>query len=210
MAETNDLKSLQCRFESDQGYVSEKHLIFENDIRGPFPTGTESIYLGMGCFWGAEKKLWVAPGVVCTAVGYMGGHGEDPLYPVVCTGTTGHAEIVRVVFDPTKTSVYNILKIFWENHDPTQGNRQGNDIGTQYRSAIYWTNSDQERVALETARVYNEVLLSKGFDPVTTELESAEGKIFWYAEEYHQQYLIKNPNGYDCHAHTGIDLPEIA
>ena len=209
MAETNDLKSLQCRFESDQGYVSEIHLIFGNDIRGPFPAGTESIYLGMGCFWGAEKKLWVAPGVVCTAVGYMGGHTENPLYPEVKTSTTGHAETVLVVFDPTKTSVYNILKIFWENHDPTQGNRQGNDIGTQYRSAIYWTNSEQERVALEAARVYNEVLLSKGFDPITTQLESAEGKIFWYAEEYHQQYLIKNPNGYDCHAHTGIDLPEI-
>jgi peptide-methionine (S)-S-oxide reductase len=187
--------------------MSELHLIFKTDIRGPFPDQTESIYLGMGCFWGAEKKLWVAPGVVNTSVGYMGGHSENPTYPQVCTGNTGHAEIVRVVFDPAVTSVYNILKIFWENHDPTQGNRQGNDVGTQYRSAIYWTTSEQERVARETAKLYNDVLVSKKFDPITTELANADGKIYWYAEEYHQQYLIKNPKGYDCHAHTGIDLP---
>lgn len=189
--------------------MAELHLIFGTDIRGPFPEGTESIYLGMGCFWGAEKKLWVAPGVVSTSVGYMGGHKENPTYPEVCTSQTGHAEIVRVVFDPKVTSVYNILKIFWENHDPTQGNRQGNDIGTQYRSAIYWSNTEQERVARETARLYNDVLVNKGYGPVTTELASSDGKIFWYAEEYHQQYLIKNPNGYDCHAHTGIDLPQL-
>jgi peptide-methionine (S)-S-oxide reductase len=163
----------------------------------------------MGCFWGAEKKLWVAPGVLNTAVGYMGGHSANPLYPEVCTGTTGHAETVLVVFDPAVTSAYNILKIFWENHDPTQGNRQGNDIGTQYRSAIYWTNPELEKISRETAKLYNDVLVSKGFDPVTTELDTAQGKTFWYAEEYHQQYLIKNPNGYDCHAHTGIDLPAL-
>jgi peptide-methionine (S)-S-oxide reductase len=190
--------------------MTEQHLIFGTDIRGPFPAGSQSIYLGMGCFWGAEKKLWVAPGVLNTAVGYMGGHSANPLYPEVCTGTTGHAETVLVVFDPAVTSAYNILKIFWENHDPTQGNRQGNDIGTQYRSAIYWTNPELEKTSRETAKLYNDVLDSKGFDPVTTELDTAQGKTFWYAEEYHQQYLIKNPNGYDCHAHTGIDLPALA
>jgi len=189
--------------------MTEQHLIFGTDIRGPFPAGSQSIYLGMGCFWGAEKKLWVAPGVLNTAVGYMGGHSADPLYPEVSTGTTGHAETVLVVFDPSVTSAYNILKIFWENHDPTQGNRQGNDIGTQYRSAIYWTNPELEKISRETAKLYNDVLVSKGFDPVTTELDTAQGKTFWYAEEYHQQYLIKNPNGYDCHAHTGIDLPAL-
>ena len=190
--------------------MTEQHLIFGTDIRGPFPAGSQSIDLGMGCFWGAEKKLWVAPGVLNTAVGYMGGHSANPLYPEVCTGTTGHAETVLVVFDPAVTSAYNILKIFWENHDPTQGNRQGNDIGTQYRSAIYWTNPELEKISRETAKLYNDVLVSKGFDPVTTELDTAQGKTFWYAEEYHQQYLIKNPNGYDCHAHTGIDLPALA
>ena len=189
--------------------MTEQHLIFGTDIRGPFPAGSQSIYLGMGCFWGAEKKLWVAPGVLNTAVGYMGGHSANPLYPEVCTGTTGHAETVLVVFDPAVTSAYNILKIFWENHDPTQGNRQGNDIGTQYRSAINWTNPELEKISRETAKLYNDVLVSKGFDPVTTELDTAQGKTFWYAEEYHQQYLIKNPNGYDCHAHTGIDLPAL-
>lgn len=187
--------------------MTETHLVLNTDIRGPWPTGTEVIYFGMGCFWGAEKKLWVIPGVVSTAVGYMGGDGIDPTYPLVCTGATGHAETVLVAYDPTKTSIYELLKCFWENHDPTQGNRQGNDIGSQYRSAIYWTNPEQEKWARDTREAYNAILVSKGFDPITTELASAEGKKFWYAEEYHQQYLIKNPNGYDCHAHTGIDLP---
>ena len=183
------------------------HLVLNTDIRGPWPTGTEVIYLGMGCFWGAEKKLWVIPGVVSTAVGYMGGDGIDPTYPLVCTGATGHTETVMVAYDPTKTSIYELLKCFWENHDPTQGNRQGNDIGSQYRSAIYWTTPEQEKWARDSREAYNNILVAKGFDPITTELASAEGKKFWYAEEYHQQYLIKNPNGYDCHAHTGIDLP---
>jgi peptide-methionine (S)-S-oxide reductase len=187
--------------------MSEMHLVLNTDIRGPWPTGTEVIYLGMGCFWGAEKKLWVIPGVVSTAVGYMGGDGIDPTYPLVCTGATGHTETVMVAYDPTKTSIYELLKCFWENHDPTQGNRQGNDIGSQYRSAIYWTTPEQEKWARDSREAYNNILVAKGFDPITTELASAEGKKFWYAEEYHQQYLIKNPNGYDCHAHTGIDLP---
>lgn len=187
--------------------MSEQHLVYQNDIRGPWAEGTEVIYLGMGCFWGAEKKFWPVDGIVCTAVGYMGGTAADPTYPLVCTGATGHAEIVMVAYDPAKTDVYNMLKVFWENHDPTQGNRQGNDIGTQYRSAVYWTTPEQESLVRATREAYNEVLLARGFDPITTELGPADGKTFWYAEEYHQQYLIKNPNGYDCHAHTGIDLP---
>lgn len=187
--------------------MSEQHLVYKNDIHGPWSPGTEVIYLGMGCFWGAEKKFWPVDGIVCTAVGYMGGTSPDPTYPLVCTGATGHAEIVMVAYDPTRTDVYNMLKVFWENHDPTQGNRQGNDMGTQYRSAVYWTTTDQEKLVRATRDSYNEVLLARGFDPITTELASADGKTFWYAEEYHQQYLIKNPNGYDCHAHTGIDLP---
>lgn len=187
--------------------MSEQHLVYKNDIRGPWAPGTEVIYLGMGCFWGAEKKFWPVDGIVCTAVGYMGGTAPDPTYPLVCTGATGHAEIVMVAYDPTQTDVYNMLKVFWENHDPTQGNRQGNDMGTQYRSAVYWTTPEQEVLVRATRESYNEVLLARGFDPITTELASADGKTFWYAEEYHQQYLIKNPNGYDCHANTGYFLP---
>ena len=187
-----------------------QHLTLNTDIHGPWPASTERIYLGMGCFWGAEKKFWQVPGVVCTAVGYMGGTAEDPTYPLVCTGSTGHAEIVLVVFDPAVVTTFDVLKVFWENHDPTQGNRQGGDIGTQYRSAVYWTTPEQEQLVRKTAGIYNDVLVSKGFDPVTTELDTADGKTFWYAEDYHQQYLIKNPDGYDCHAHTGILLPELA
>lgn len=189
--------------------MTQLHLVFGDDIRGPLPADSQVLYLGMGCFWGAEKKLWVAPGVVRTVVGYMGGTTIEPLYPLVSTGTTGHAEIVMVAYDPKQTTTYDILKIFWENHDPTQGNRQGNDIGTQYRSAVYWTTPEQEAIVRETRESYNDVLVKLGFDPISTELASAEGKTFWFAEEYHQQYLIKNPNGYDCHAHTGIVLPAL-
>ncbi len=161
----------------------------------------------MGCFWGAEKKLWAVPGVVTTAVGYMGGTTEDPNYPLVCTGSTGHAEIVLVVYEPSEVNFYDLLKVFWENHDPTQGNRQGGDIGTQYRSAVYWTTSGQEALINASKSAYEEVLLQSGLDPITTEIANADGKVFWYAEDYHQQYLIKNPNGYDCHANTGYALP---
>ncbi len=187
--------------------MSEMHLFLDTDIRGPWPTGTEVIYFGMGCFWGAEKKLWIVPGVVSTAVGYMGGTSSDPTYPLVCTGTTGHAEIVMVAYDPARTSIYDLLKVFWENHDPTQGNRQGNDIGTQYRSAVYWTTDEQEAWVRATHDAYNDVLAAHHLGPITSELDEAGDKIFWYAEEYHQQYLIKNPNGYDCHANTGYFLP---
>ncbi len=187
--------------------MSDLHLVYKNDIHGPWDSTTQVIYLGMGCFWGAEKKFWPVEGIVTTAVGYMGGTAADPTYPMVCTGSTGHAEIVMVAYDPARIDVFDVLKVFWENHDPTQGNRQGNDMGTQYRSAIYWTTPEQETVVRATREAYNDVLLAKGFDPIATELAPAQGKQFWYAEEYHQQYLIKNPNGYDCHAHTGIDLP---
>jgi len=189
--------------------MSETHLFLNTDIRGPWAAGTEVIYFGMGCFWGAEKKLWVVPGVVSTAVGYMGGTSDDPTYPLVCTGTTGHAEIVMVAYDPAQTSLYDLLKVFWENHDPTQGNRQGNDIGTQYRSAVYWTTDEQEISVRATHKTYGEVLSAHQLGPITTECDLADGKTFWYAEEYHQQYLIKNPNGYDCHANTGYFLPAV-
>lgn len=189
--------------------MATEHLVLHTDIHGPWAEGTQRIYLGMGCFWGAEKKLWVLPGVVTTVVGYMGGHTENPLYPEVKTSTTGHAETVLVVYDPTKIDLIDILRVFWENHDPTQGDRQGGDIGSQYRSAIYWTTAEQEALALATRDAYNDVLVKAGLDDITTQIAPAEGKVFWYAEDYHQQYLVKNPNGYDCHAHTGYLLPEV-
>lgn len=190
--------------------TQELHSVLGSSLHGPWPAGSQELYLGMGCFWGAEKKFWVLPGIITTSVGYMGGHAANPSYQLVCTGTTGHAEIVSVVYDPAVLSTYDVLKVFWENHDPTQGNRQGNDIGTQYRSAVYWTNAEQEDLVRRSAAAYQQVLLSKGFDPITTELRGAQGLTYWFAEDYHQQYLYKVPHGYDCHAHTGIDLPELA
>lgn len=183
------------------------HLVLGSDIFGPWSTEYESVYFGMGCFWGAEKKLWQIPGVKVTAVGYMGGVTPEPNYPLVCTGETGHAEIVLVVYNPAEVDFYDLLKVFWENHDPTQGNRQGNDIGTQYRSAVYYTTVAQKELVEKSLLAYQEVLSAAGLPTITTEVDSAEGKKFWYAEDYHQQYLIKNPNGYDCHANTGYALP---
>ena len=181
------------------------HLVLDTDIRGPWPQGTEVIYFGMGCFWGAEKKLWNLPGVVSTAVGYMGGSASDPTYPLVCTGSTGHSEIVLVAYDPSKTSIYDLLKCFWENHDPTQGNRQGNDIGTQYRSAIYFSN-DAQRAAAEASReLFQRELTAAGFGAITTEIAPLDE--YFYAEEYHQQYLGKNPNGYCGMGGTGVSCP---
>lgn len=179
-----------------------------------WPPGSEVLYVGMGCFWGAEKKYWNTPGVIATATGYQGGSADSPTYQQVCTGRTGHAENVKVVYDPRVVSTYEILRIFWENHDPTQGMRQGNDMGSQYRSTLYWTNPEQERLAKLTASGYSDVLRAKGLDPITTELAAAEqdGHVllpFHVAEDYHQKYLWKNPHGYDCHAHTGIDLPAL-
>jgi peptide-methionine (S)-S-oxide reductase len=181
---------------------------------GPFPAGVVTLYLGMGCFWGAEKRLWQLPGVHTTAVGYQGGSTPHPTYAEVCTGLTGHAEMVMVAYDPAVVATVDVLRVFWENHDPTQGMRQGNDVGSQYRSAVYWSTHEQQVLVERSAAAYNEVLQSEGFDPITTELGPAvvDGEIvlpFYLAEMNHQQYLHKHPHGYDCHAHTGILLPEI-
>jgi len=190
--------------------VPDRHAVLGTSLEGPWSATTEVIYFGMGCFWGAERKFWKLPGVVSTAVGYQGGFSPNPSYEEVCTARTGHTEAVMVAYEPAEASTYDLLKVFWENHDPTQVFRQGNDVGTQYRSAIYWTNPEQDRLAHTTRDAYNEVLVGKGFDPISTEIRSAADLAFYYAEEHHQQYLYKVPNGYDCHAHTGILLPALA
>jgi peptide-methionine (S)-S-oxide reductase len=185
--------------------VAARHAVLGTSMKPPFPEGMEQIVLGMGCFWGAEKIFWQTPGVYTTAVGYAGGHTPNPTYEEVCSGSTGHAEVVLVVFDPAKTSLNEILRLFWENHDPTQGMRQGNDRGTQYRSAIY-TNSDAQREAAIASRdMYAEKLKAAGYGEITTEI--ADAGPFYYAEDYHQQYLEKNPWGY-CPDHgTGVSCP---
>ena len=187
------------------------HLTLSKTLSGPWPDGTQIISFGMGCFWGAEKKFWALPGVVCTSVGYQGGAAPTPTYREVCSGSTGHAEMVQIAYDPSVVSTYDLLKIFWENHDPTQGNRQGNDIGSQYRSAIFCSTGEQITLARDTARIYGDALAQAGLGAITTQIELATSPsvahTYWLAEDYHQQYLIKNPNGYDCHAHTGIYLP---
>ena len=189
--------------------VPATHEVLGTPLEGPFPEGLETFYVGLGCFWGAEKRFWRVPGVYTTAVGYQGGITPNPTYDEVCTGRTGHAENVLVVYDPAKVSTYDLLKVFWENHDPTQGYRQGNDVGTQYRSALYVTTPEQAELAQATKEAYEKVLVAKGFDPITTEVLSAEGLPFYYAEPSHQQYLYKIPHGYDCHAETGIALPPL-
>ena len=187
--------------------VPSSNVVLGGPLLGPWPEGTKVLYLGMGCFWGAERKMWQIPGVVGTAVGYMGGFTPHPTYEEVCSGHTGHTETVLVAYDPAVVSTYDILKVFWQNHDPTQGYRQGNDVGTQYRSALYWTDDEQRAVAEATRGAYDEVVQAEGLDPITTEVAPAEGMTFYPAEEYHQECLAKNPNGYDCHANTGIALP---
>ena len=167
------------------------------------------IYLAMGCFWGAEEIFWQTPGVVETAVGYMGGVTEKPGYELVCTGTTGHAETVRVAYDPAVTDVNELLKVFWVTHDPTTLDRQGNDIGSQYRSAIFVTNDIQLNEAMRTRAEYQDALTEAGLGRIVTEIVPAsEAGPFYYAEEYHQRYLEKNPHGYRCHARTGVPFPE--
>jgi peptide-methionine (S)-S-oxide reductase len=188
--------------------VSNTHFINGRPIKGPWPEGMEVAVFGMGCFWGAERRFWQVPGVYSTAVGYSGGYTPNPTYEEVCTGATGHAEVVLVVYDPSQVSYDELLRVFWETHDPTQGYRQGNDIGTQYRSAIFTTTDSQLDEAKRSADVYQAVLKEHGFGEVTTEIEPLGD--FYYAEEYHQQYLGKNPDGYDCHARTGIDYPGLA
>jgi peptide-methionine (S)-S-oxide reductase len=171
--------------------------------------GTE-IYVAMGCFWGAEELYWQLPGVLETSVGYMGGTSTAPTYELVCRGATGHAEAVRVVYDSDVISTYEILRAFWENHDPTQGMRQGNDVGSQYRSAIFTTTPEQADLAVRTRDAYAHVIASRGYPAITTEIVAADGHPYYLAEEYHQKYLLKNPNGYRCHANTGLALPAVS
>jgi peptide-methionine (S)-S-oxide reductase len=185
--------------------VPGTHFVNGNPIKGPFPAGLEQAVFGMGCFWGAERKFWEAPGVYTTAVGYAGGYTPNPSYREVCSGMTGHTEVVLVVFDPKVTSYEAILKLFWENHDPTQGMRQGNDVGTQYRSAIYTFSPEQRAAALASRDRFQDRLTASGYDRITTEI--ADAPAFFYAEDYHQQYLAKNPGGYCGLGGTGVSCP---
>jgi peptide-methionine (S)-S-oxide reductase len=188
--------------------VPETHTVLGTPLKGPWPEGTEVLYVAMGCFWGAERIFWQTPGVVTTAVGYQGGLTPNPTYDETCTGRTGHAETVLVAYDPAQVSVDQLLKTFWESHDPTQGFRQGNDRGTQYRSAVYWTTDAQRDAVERTRAVYQDALRAKGFGDITTELRPAsEAGEFYYAEDYHQQYLYKVPNGYCGIAGTGATCP---
>ena len=168
------------------------------------------MYLAMGCFWGAEEIYWRLPGIAATSVGYMGGYTPHPTYEEVCTGLTGHTETVFVAYRPAEISTYDILKVFWENHDPTQGYRQGNDIGTQYRSAIFYTTDEQRQMAEATRDAYAEVIEARGYPAITTQILPASEHTYFPAEDYHQQYLYKVPNGYRCHANTGLALPAIS
>ena len=185
--------------------VPELHFVNGNRIVPPFPEGLELALVAMGCFWGAERKYWQAQGVYSTAVGYAGGSTPNPTYEEVCSGLTGHAEVVRVVFDPRVTSYAAMLRLFWENHDPTQGMRQGNDVGTQYRSAIYSTSRSQGEQARESLELYQRQLTAAGHGAITTEIREAPE--FHYAEDYHQQYLAKNPGGYCGIGGTGVGCP---
>jgi peptide-methionine (S)-S-oxide reductase len=179
--------------------VPEVHFVSGNRIAPPYPPGMELAHFGMGCFWGAEKLFWTMPGVYSTAAGYAGGFTPNPTYEEVCTGRTGHNEVVRVVFDPRRVSYADLLRVFWESHDPTQGMRQGNDTGTQYRSGIYVGGEEQRRAALDSRAAFARALAKAGYGAVTTEIVDAPP--FYYAEDYHQQYLAKNPDGY-CPNHS--------
>ncbi|HEX2411058.1 MAG TPA: peptide-methionine (S)-S-oxide reductase MsrA [Solirubrobacteraceae bacterium] len=185
--------------------IPGRHDVLGTPIGPPFPDGFERAVFGMGCFWGAERIFWQAEGVYTTAVGYAGGFTPNPTYEEVCSAATGHTEAVLVVFDPAITSYEAILKLFWEGHDPTQGMRQGNDVGTQYRSAVYWTSEAQRDAALASRDAYAERLSGAGYGPITTEI--AEAGPFYYAESYHQQYLAKNPQGYCGSGGTGVGCP---
>jgi peptide-methionine (S)-S-oxide reductase len=185
--------------------VSGIHHVNGSSYVPPFPGNTEIAYFGMGCFWGAERVFWRLDGVITTAVGYMGGITANPTYSDVCTGSTGHTEAVLVVYDPGVISFESLLRAFWEEHDPTQGMRQGNDRGTQYRSAVYWTTDGQEATLKASRDMYQERITARGFGEITTEVAAAGP--FYYAEEYHQQYLSKNPNGYCGLEGTGVSCP---
>ncbi len=185
--------------------VPSKHEVLGTPLKGPFPSGVETVIFGMGCFWGAEQIFWQADGVYTTAVGYAGGLTPNPTYEEVCSGRTGHTEAVLVAFDTAKTSLEQMLKLFWEGHDPTQGMRQGNDVGSQYRSAILWHGEDQRKAAEVSREAYQQMLNQAGHGEITTEI--AEAGPFYYAEDYHQQYLAKNPNGYCGLGGTGVSCP---
>jgi peptide-methionine (S)-S-oxide reductase len=190
---------------AEERSVPARHEVLGTPLRPPFPDGIEWAILGMGCFWGAERIFWQAPGVYTTAVGYAGGLTPNPTYEEVCSGRTGHAEVVLVAFDVATTSFQEMLKLFWEGHDPTQGMRQGNDRGTQYRSAILWRDDSQRAAAEASLSAYQEMLSAAGHGTITTEL--AEAGPFYYAEDYHQQYLAKNPGGYCGLGGTGVSCP---
>jgi peptide-methionine (S)-S-oxide reductase len=185
--------------------VPERHDVLGTPLRPPFPDGLEQAIVGMGCFWGAERIFWQLPGVYTTAAGYAGGYTPNPSYEETCTGRTGHTEAVLVVFDPKQVPYEEILRTFWEGHDPTQGYRQGNDVGTQYRSALYWTTPEQRAAAEASRDAYAHRLAEAGYGEITTEL--GEAPSFFYAEPYHQQYLAKNPNGYCGIGGTGVSCP---
>jgi peptide-methionine (S)-S-oxide reductase len=185
--------------------VPERHEVLGTPIAPPFPEGLEQAIVAMGCFWGAERVFWRADGVYTTAVGYAGGFTPNPTYEEVCSGRTGHAEAVLVVFDPARTSYEDMLRLFWESHDPTQGMRQGNDVGTQYRSAVYWANDAQREAAESSRAMFRQELARAGYGEISTEI--AQAGPFYYAEPYHQQYLAKNPNGYCGLGGTGVACP---
>jgi peptide-methionine (S)-S-oxide reductase len=185
--------------------VPERHAVLGTPLQAPYPPGTEIAEFALGCFWGEEQTFWQVPGVYTTAVGYEGGYTPNPTYEEVCTGRTGHAETVRVVFDPAKVSYAQLLKVFWESHDPTQGMRQGNDIGTQYRSVIFYQNDSQKAAAEQSRTEFAKRLAEHGYGEITTEIVPAPE--FYYAEDYHQQYLYKVPNGYCPNHSTGVSCP---
>jgi peptide-methionine (S)-S-oxide reductase len=185
--------------------LSSKHFVNGNPISAPFPEDLQQAVFGMGCFWGAERRFWETPGVYTTAVGYAGGNMPDATYQQVCSGATGHAEVVLVVFNPKEVTYGQLLRIFWENHNPTQGDRQGNDVGTQYRSTIFTVADQQEAEARSSLRAYQRELQQAGYGAITTEIGPLDK--FWYAEDYHQQYLAKNPGGYCGIGGTGVTCP---
>jgi peptide-methionine (S)-S-oxide reductase len=191
--------------------LADRHLVLDAPlVTDDVPDGFEVALLGLGCFWGAEEIYWQVAGVWSTSVGYAGGITPNPSYDEVCTGRTGHTEAVRVVYDPSRVSYADLVKTFFEVHDPTQGMRQGNDVGTQYRSAIYWTTPEQEQTARELTKIYGDELHRRRIGDITTEIRPASEVTYYYAEDHHQQYLAKNPFGYRCHANTGVRFPETA
>ena len=185
--------------------IPPQHFVLDAPLDGPFPDNAEKAVFGMGCFWGAERKFWTIPGVITTSVGYAAGYTPNPSYQEVCSGMTGHNEVVQVVYDPDHVSYEDLLKVFWENHDPTQGMRQGNDIGTQYRSGIYFYDDDQREAAEKSKRMFQAELDAAGYGEITTEVVPVTD--YFFAEDYHQQYLAKNPNGYCGLGGTGVSCP---